>query len=76
MSTYAKVRRFADIPFLLAQLQTALRRRERKQDDRIIAKVLARGLEAVLVTVKQGLDSGVAVHGNSCLTWFSVFAPA
>ena len=54
---------FAEMPLLLAQLQTALRRRERQQGDRIMAKVLAavpaHGLETVLGAVKQLLDSGV-----------------
>src|SRR5665811_1962004 len=54
---------FAEMPLLLAQLQTALRRRERQQGDRIMAKVLAavpaHGLETVLGSVKQILDSGV-----------------
>jgi len=54
---------FAEMPLPLAQLQTALRRRERQQGDRIMAKVLAavpaHGLEAVLDSVKQLLDSGV-----------------
>lgn len=54
---------FAEMPLLLIQLQTALRHRERQQGDRIMAKVLAavpgHGLDAVLVAVKQLLDSGV-----------------
>jgi transposase len=54
---------FAQMPLLLAQLQTTLRRRERQQGDRIMAKVLAavpvHGLETVLGSVKQLLDSGV-----------------
>ncbi len=54
---------FAEMPLLLVQLQTALRRRERQQGDRIMAKVLAavpaHGLETVLDSVKQLLDSGV-----------------
>src|SRR5664280_597893 len=54
---------FAEMPLLLVQLQTALRRRERQQGDRIMAKVLAavpaHGLETVLGSVKQLLDSGV-----------------
>jgi len=54
---------FADMPLLFAQLQTALRHRERQQGDRIMAKVLAavptHGLETVLLAVKQVLDSGV-----------------
>ena len=54
---------FADMPLLFAQLQTALRHRERQQGDRIMAKVLAavptHGLEAVLQAVRQMLDSGV-----------------
>ncbi len=44
---------FADMPLPFAKLQTALRRRERQQGDRIMAKVLAavpvHGLEAVLM---------------------------
>ena len=44
---------FADMPIPFAKLQTALRRRERQQGDRIMAKVLAavpvHGLEAVLM---------------------------
>jgi len=54
---------FADMPPPLAQLQAALRRRERQQGDRAMAKVLAavpaHGLEAVLRAVKQMLDAGV-----------------
>ncbi len=54
---------FADMPTPFAQLQTALRRRERQQGDRIMAKVLAavpsHGLEAVLVAVERVLESGV-----------------
>ena len=53
----------AEMPLPLAQLQAALRRRERQQGDRIMAKVLAaipaHGLETVLDSVKQLLDSGV-----------------
>lgn len=45
------------------KLQTALRRRERQQADRIITKVLSlvptHGLEAVLVAVELVLESGV-----------------
>jgi len=52
---------FAELPLLFAQLQTALRHRERQQGDRIMVKVLAavpaHGLEAVLLAVKQVLDS-------------------
>ena len=55
---------FADMPPPLAQLQAALRRRERQQGDRAMAKVLAavptHGLEAVLRAVKQILDAGAA----------------
>ena len=55
---------FADMPPPLAQLQAALRRRERQQGDRAMAKVLAavpaHGLEAVLQAVGQMLDAGVA----------------
>ena len=51
------------MPLLFAQLQTALRHRERQQGDQIMAKVLAalptHGLETVLLAVKQVLDSGV-----------------
>jgi len=51
------------MPLLFAQLQTALRHRERQQGDRIMAKVLAavrlHGLETVLLAVKQVLDAGV-----------------
>jgi len=54
---------FSDMPMPLAKLQTALRRRERQQGDRIMAKVLAavpaHGLEAVLVAVERVLESGV-----------------
>jgi hypothetical protein len=54
---------FAELPLPFAQLQTALRYRERQQGDQIMVKVLAavpaHGLEAVLLAVKQVLDSGV-----------------
>ena len=54
---------FADMSLPFAQLQTALRHRERQQGDRIMTKVLAavpiHGLETVLLAVKQVLDSGV-----------------
>ncbi len=54
---------FADMPVALAKLQTELRRRERSQGDRVMAKVLcaipAHGLEAVLVAVERVLESGV-----------------
>jgi hypothetical protein len=54
---------FADMPVPFAHLQAALRRRERQQGDRIMAKVLAaipaHGLEAVLVAVELVLESGV-----------------
>ena len=54
---------FADMPLLFAQLQTALRHRERQQGDRIMAKVLfavpTHGLETFLLAVKQVLDVGV-----------------
>jgi len=54
---------FADMPAPFAQLQAALRRRERQQGDRTMAKVLAavplHGLEAVLVAVELVLESGV-----------------
>ncbi len=54
---------FADMPVPFAQLQAALRRRERQQGDRIMARVLAaipaHGLEAVLVAVELVLESGV-----------------
>jgi hypothetical protein len=50
---------FADMPLPFAQLQSALRHRERQQGDRIMAKVLAavptHGLETVLLAVKQVL---------------------
>lgn len=53
---------FADMPVPFAKLQAALRRRERQQGDRIMAKVLAavpvHGLEAVLVAVELVLESG------------------
>ena len=49
------------MPLPLLQLQTALRRRERQQGDRIMAKVLAavpaHGLD--MDSVKQLLDSGL-----------------
>jgi len=52
------------MPPPLAQLQAALRRRERQQGDRAMAKVLAavpvHGLEAVLQAVKQMPDAGAA----------------
>jgi len=54
---------FTDMPAPFVQLQTALRRRERQQGDRIMARVLAavpsHGLEAVLVAVERVLESGV-----------------
>ena len=54
---------FAELPLPLARLQSTLRRRERQQGDRIMAKVLAavptHGLEVVLLVAKQLLDSGV-----------------
>jgi transposase len=54
---------FTDMPAPFAQLQAALRRRERQQGDRIMAKVLGfvplHGLEAVLVAVELVLESGV-----------------
>ncbi len=50
------------------QLQAALRRRERQQADRIMAKVLGfvptHGLEAVLVAVVLVLESGVTSAEN------------
>ena len=53
---------FTDMPVPFAKLQAALRRRERQQGDRIMAKVLAavpvHGLEAVLVAVELVLESG------------------
>ena len=53
---------FAELPVPFAKLQAALRRRERQQGDRIMAKVLAavpvHGLEAVLVAVELVLESG------------------
>ena len=54
---------FADMPVPFAKLQTALRRRERQQGDRTMARVLAavpaHGLEAVLVAVELVLESGL-----------------
>ena len=54
---------FVDMPVALVKLQTELRRRERQQGDRVMAKVLsaipAHGLEAVLVAVELVLESGV-----------------
>jgi hypothetical protein len=54
---------FAELPTPLLKLQTALRRRERQQADRIMAKVLSlvptHGLEAVLVAAELVLESGV-----------------
>ena len=54
---------FTELPAPLAKLQAALRRRERQQGDRIMAKVLAavpnHGIEAVLVAVELVLTSGV-----------------
>ena len=64
---------FAELPAPLLQLQTALRRRERQQADRIMAKVLSlvptHGLEAVLVAVELVLESGVpsAEHVSNVL---------
>ena len=61
---------FAELP---APLQTALRRRERQQADRIMAKVLSlvptHGLDAVLVAVELVLESGVtsAEHVSNIL---------
>lgn len=56
---------FADMPAPFAKLQTALRRRERQQGDRTMARVLAavpaHGLEAVLVAVELVLESGHSV---------------
>jgi len=53
---------FAEMPIPFAKLQAALRRRERQQGDRIMAKVLAavpvHGVEAVLVAVELVLESG------------------
>jgi transposase len=53
---------FADMPVPLAKLQAALRRRERQQGDRVMAKVLAavpvHGLETVIVAVELVLESG------------------
>lgn len=61
---------FAELPAPLLQLQTALRRRERQQADRIMAKVLslvsAHGLEAVLVAVELVLESGVLSAEHVC----------
>ena len=54
---------FADMPAALLKLQMELRRRERQQGNRVMAKVLsaipAHGLEAVLVAVELVLESGV-----------------
>jgi transposase len=54
---------FADMPPAFAKLQAALRRHERQQSDRIMAKVLStvptHGLDAVLVAVELVLESGV-----------------
>jgi hypothetical protein len=54
---------FTELPVPLAKLQATLRRRERQQGDRIMARVLAavpvHGLEAVLVAVELVLESGV-----------------
>ena len=54
---------FADMPAPFVKLQAALRRRERQQGDRIMAKVLAavpsHGLEAMLAAVELVLESGV-----------------
>ena len=65
---------FAELPAPLLQLQTALRRRERQQADRIMAKVLSlvpmHGLEAVLVAVELVLESGVpSVPSMSPMYW-------
>lgn len=65
---------FAELPASLLQLQAALRRRERQQADRIMAKVLSlvptHGLEAVLVAVELVLESGVpsAEHVSNVLS--------
>lgn len=65
---------FADMPPPFAKLQAALRRRERQQGDRVMAKVLAtvpsHGLEAVLAAVEWVLESGVhsAEHVLNVLT--------
>lgn len=54
---------FADMPVSLVKLQAELRRRDRQQGDRVMAKVLAaipvHGLEAVLVASELVLGSGV-----------------
>ncbi len=54
---------FTDMPAPFAQLQAALRRRERQQGDRIMARVLAaipaHGLEAVLVAVELVAGAGI-----------------
>ena len=54
---------FAEMPQSFAKLQVALRRNQRQQGDRVMAKVLAavpsHGLEAVLVAVEVVLESGV-----------------
>lgn len=65
---------FVELPAPLLQLQTALRRKERQQADRMMAKVLSLvpsyGLEAVLVAVELVLESGVpsAEHVTNVLT--------
>jgi transposase len=64
---------FAELPAPLLKLQTALRRRERQQADRIMAKVLSlvptHGLEAVLVAAELVLESGApsAEHVSNVL---------
>ena len=65
---------FADMPPSFTKLQAALRRRERQQGDRIMARVLAtvpsHGLEAVLAAVEVVLESGLhsAEHVLNVLT--------
>lgn len=53
---------FADMPVPFTQLQAELRRRDRQQADRVMARVLAaipaHGLEAMLVAVELVLESG------------------
>ncbi|MCC8996437.1 MAG: hypothetical protein LM517_05170 [Nitrosomonas sp.] len=60
----------AELPAPFLQLQTALRRRERQQVDRIMAKVLSlvptHGLEAVLVAVET--HQRASVSGNNTET--------
>ena len=54
---------FAEMPPPFVKLQAVLRRSERQQGDRVMARVLAavpsHGLEAVLVAVEMVLESGI-----------------